>query len=111
FSFLILMGWRYSHWQPLILFQCFWFQWAMAAIVVALVLFGSVVFTSPAENITISFYRRRGSFSRRPSVPGFTAAGPAGANSPLYRLLSHPASRMVRCARPRRLRAAAGAVR
>src|SRR5881394_2852841 len=43
-SFIILMGARYGHWQPLIMLQAFWFEWVMAAVIIALVLFGSVVF-------------------------------------------------------------------
>src|SRR5205823_9932128 len=36
-------------------FQGIWLQWAMLAIVVSLVLLGSVVFTAPSSNATIIF--------------------------------------------------------
>ncbi len=47
---------REGHWPLLNYFQAFWLQWMMLAVVVAMVLFGSVVFTSPAENVTIFFF-------------------------------------------------------
>jgi ABC-type transport system involved in multi-copper enzyme maturation permease subunit len=35
--------------------EAFWLQWAMLAVVIGLVLLGSVVFSAPSSNITISF--------------------------------------------------------
>jgi len=51
--FVVITGSREGGWPLLNYLQAFWLQWAMAAIVIALVLFGSVVFTSPAENVSI----------------------------------------------------------
>ena len=51
----IVAGTREAHWPVLLYFQAFWLQWVMLAVVVALVLLGSVVFTAPSSNATISF--------------------------------------------------------
>ena len=55
FAFAVLIGVRHGSWPAPHYFQAFWFQWVMLGVVIALALFGSVVFTSPAENITICF--------------------------------------------------------
>jgi len=53
--FIILNGTREGSWPVLKYFQGFWLQWMMLGIVVALTLLGSVVFTAPSSNITITF--------------------------------------------------------
>src|SRR5437660_4874953 len=53
--FLIIVGSREHHWPLLSYFQAMWLQWMMLAIVIAFVLFGSVVFAAPSSNATISF--------------------------------------------------------
>lgn len=47
---------REGHWPILNYFQAFWLQWAMLAVVIALVLFGSLVFSAPSSNITICMF-------------------------------------------------------
>jgi len=54
--FTIISCSRKSRWPLSSYFQAFWLQWTMLGIVIAMVLFGSVVFTSPAENVTILFF-------------------------------------------------------
>jgi ABC-type transport system involved in multi-copper enzyme maturation permease subunit len=54
--FSILSGTREHAWPLAKYFQAFWVQWAALAVVTALVLLGSVIFTSPAENVTICFF-------------------------------------------------------
>jgi len=51
----VLSGSKEGHWQPVLLLQALWLQWMMLAIVIALVLLGSVVFTAPSSNATICF--------------------------------------------------------
>jgi ABC-type transport system involved in multi-copper enzyme maturation permease subunit len=51
----VISGSREHAWPVLKYFQALWLQWTMLAVVIALVLFGSVLFTSPAENVTICF--------------------------------------------------------
>jgi ABC-type transport system involved in multi-copper enzyme maturation permease subunit len=51
----VLSGTREHYWPLLSLFKALWLQWVMLGVVVALVLFGSVVFTAPSSNATISF--------------------------------------------------------
>ncbi len=48
-------GSRENHWPVLQYLQAMWLHWVMLGIVVALVLLGSVVFTAPSSNATISF--------------------------------------------------------
>ena len=55
FFFGVVSGSREHHWPLLNFLQAMWLQWAMLGIVIALVLFGSVVFTAPSSNATISF--------------------------------------------------------
>ena len=52
----VISGSREHAWPVLKYFQALWLQWTMLAVVIALVLFGSVIFTSPAENVTIFFF-------------------------------------------------------
>jgi len=54
--FIVISSSREGVWPLLNYFQAFWLQWMMLAIVIAMVLFGSVLFTSPAENVTICFF-------------------------------------------------------
>jgi hypothetical protein len=51
----VVSGSREHYWPLLNFCQAFWLQWVMLGIVVALVLLGSVVFTAPSSNATISF--------------------------------------------------------
>jgi len=51
----VVAGTREHHWPLLQYIQALWLQWIMLGIVVALVLFGSVVFTAPSSNATICF--------------------------------------------------------
>src|SRR2546421_6240075 len=51
----VISGSREHHWPLLNYLQALWMHWAMLAIVVAMVLFGSVVFAAPSSNSTISF--------------------------------------------------------
>jgi Cu-processing system permease protein len=51
----VVSGSRENHWPVLQYLQALWLQWAMLGVVVALVLLGSVVFSSPSANATICF--------------------------------------------------------
>jgi len=51
----IVSGSREHHWPLLNYCQAMWLQWVMLGVVVAFVLLGSVVFTAPSSNATISF--------------------------------------------------------
>lgn len=51
----VVSGSRDHHWPILQFIQALWLQWAMLAVVVALVLLGSVVFAAPSSNSTICF--------------------------------------------------------
>ena len=51
----IVSGSREHHWPLLNYCRALWLQWSMLGVVVALVLLGSVVFTAPSSNATISF--------------------------------------------------------
>src|SRR5229473_290004 len=51
----VVSGSREHHWPSLQYLQALWLQWIMLGIVIALVLFGSVVFTAPSSNATICF--------------------------------------------------------
>ena len=53
--FVVVTGSREHHWPLLNYFQAMWLQWIMLGVVIALVLFGSVVFTAPSSNATICF--------------------------------------------------------
>jgi len=53
--FAIVSGSRESHWPLVQLVQALWLQWVMLAVVVALVLLGSIVFAAPSSNGTICF--------------------------------------------------------
>ena len=52
----IISGTREGEWPILSYFQAFWLQWAMLAVVISLVLFGSIVFSAPSANVTICFF-------------------------------------------------------
>lgn len=54
--FVVISGTREHHWPLLNYCQAFWLQWVMLAVVIAMVLFGSVVFSAPSANITICFF-------------------------------------------------------
>jgi len=54
FFFAIVSSTREHSWPILNYFQGFWLHWLMLGIVVSLVLLGSVVFTAPSSNTTIS---------------------------------------------------------
>ena len=49
----ILSGAHENRWPVLSYFQAFWLQWVMLGIVIALILFGSIVFSAPSANVTI----------------------------------------------------------
>lgn len=51
----VLSGAREGHWPWLDFLKALWLHWMMTGMVVALALLGSVVFTAPSSNITISF--------------------------------------------------------
>lgn len=53
--FVVITGSREHHWPLLNYFQAMWLQWIMLGVVIALVLFGSVVFSAPSANATICF--------------------------------------------------------
>ena len=53
--FVIISGSREHDWPILNYFQAMWLQWMMLGVVIAFVLFGSVVFAAPSSNTTISF--------------------------------------------------------
>ena len=55
FFFGVVTGTREQHWPLQVFFQGMWLQWVMLAIVIGLVLLGSVVFTAPSSNATICF--------------------------------------------------------
>jgi ABC-type transport system involved in multi-copper enzyme maturation permease subunit len=46
---------REQHWPIAVFLQGMWLQWCMLAIVIALTLLGSIVFTAPSSNATICF--------------------------------------------------------
>ena len=54
FFFAIVTGSREHSWPVLNYFQGLWLQWSMLGIVIGLVLLGSVVFTAPSSNATIT---------------------------------------------------------
>jgi ABC-type transport system involved in multi-copper enzyme maturation permease subunit len=51
----VISGSKENHWPVLQWLQAFWLHWVMLAIVVALVLLGSIIFTAPSANGTICF--------------------------------------------------------
>ena len=52
--FAVVSGSREDHWPLLNYLQAMWLQWMMLGVVVALVLFGSVIFAAPSSNGTIT---------------------------------------------------------
>ena len=53
--FVVVTGSREHYWPLLNYFQAMWLQWIMLGVVIAIVLFGSVVFSAPSANATICF--------------------------------------------------------
>ncbi len=53
--FVVINGTREGDWPLLNYFQALWLQWVMLAVVVALTLLGSIVFSAPSANVTITF--------------------------------------------------------
>ncbi|MBI3880645.1 MAG: ABC transporter permease subunit [Verrucomicrobia bacterium] len=51
--FTIVSGLKEGEWPVAQYFQAMWMQWVMLGVVVALTLLGSLIYTSPAETITI----------------------------------------------------------
>jgi hypothetical protein len=47
-------GTREHEWRVINYFQAFWMQWMALAVVIAIVLLGSIVFAAPSSNATIS---------------------------------------------------------
>ena len=52
----IMSGAHENRWPVLNYLQAFWLQWMMLAVVVAIVLLGSLLFSAPSANITICFF-------------------------------------------------------
>ena len=55
FFFLVVSGSKENSWPLLSYVQGLWLQWVMLGVVIALVLLGSVTFTAPSSNATITF--------------------------------------------------------
>jgi ABC-type transport system involved in multi-copper enzyme maturation permease subunit len=55
FFFAVVSGSKENSWPLALYLEAMWLQWIMLGIVVAFVLLGSVVFTAPSSNATISF--------------------------------------------------------
>lgn len=55
FFFSVISGTREHHWPLLNQLQALWLHWILLAIVIAIVLLGSVVFAAPSSNSTICF--------------------------------------------------------
>jgi hypothetical protein len=53
--FVLISGLKEHHWPVLNIFQALWLQWIFLAVVIGLVLFGSIVFAAPSSTITICF--------------------------------------------------------
>src|SRR5215472_1275471 len=53
--FVVVSGSKENSWPWLSYLQGLWLQWVMLGVVIALVLLGSVVFTAPSSNATITF--------------------------------------------------------
>lgn len=53
--FVVVTGTREHHWPLLNYFQAMWLQWVMLGVVIALALFGSIVFSAPSANASICF--------------------------------------------------------
>ena len=101
----VVSGTREHHWPLLNFFQALWLQWVMLGVVVALVLLGSVVFTAPSSNATISFIVVLGILilGRYLNQVALQQPEPLRTRG-LWALLPDPAPRMVRRAGPRHLR-------
>ena len=55
FFFAVMAASREHAWPPMALCQAIWLHWVCLGVVIAMVLFGSVVFTAPSSNATIAF--------------------------------------------------------
>ena len=55
FFFAVITGSREHIWPVAVYFQAAWMQWAMLAIVIAMVLLGSIYFAAPSSTTTITF--------------------------------------------------------
>ena len=55
FFFAIITGSREHIWPLAVYLQALWMQWAMLAIVIAMVLLGSIYFAAPSSTVTICF--------------------------------------------------------
>jgi ABC-type transport system involved in multi-copper enzyme maturation permease subunit len=55
FFFAIITGSREQIWPLMVYLQALWMQWAMLAVVIAMVLLGSIYFAAPSSTITICF--------------------------------------------------------
>ena len=55
FFFAVIAGSREHIWPLAVYFQAMWMQWVMLAVVIALVVLGSIYFAAPSSTSTISF--------------------------------------------------------
>ncbi len=55
FFFAVITGSREQIWPLAVYLQALWMQWAMLAVVIAMVLLGSIYFAAPSSTITICF--------------------------------------------------------
>ena len=55
FFFAVITGSREQIWPLAVYLQALWMQWAMLAVVIAMVLLGSIYFAAPSSTSTISF--------------------------------------------------------
>jgi ABC-type transport system involved in multi-copper enzyme maturation permease subunit len=53
--FTVISGAREHHWPLLNYFQALWLHWILLAVVISMVLLGSIVFAAPSSNTTICF--------------------------------------------------------
>src|SRR5262245_17099333 len=53
--FVLLSGWREHSWNFDATLKAAWLHWVMLGVVVAMALFGSVLFSAPSATVTISF--------------------------------------------------------
>lgn len=56
FFFAVLTGSRENLWPVAVYLEAAWMHWIMLAVVIALVLLGSIYFTAPSSTTTISFF-------------------------------------------------------
>jgi ABC-type transport system involved in multi-copper enzyme maturation permease subunit len=53
--FTVISGAREQQWPIMAVFQALWMHWMLLALVIGMVLLGSIVFAAPSSNATISF--------------------------------------------------------